>query len=119
MDQNPPSLEAEPTNENAQSQAARDVELLWADRQSSPDEALLRGDLPDAAQVAEPAEPAQKHDLGGVPQDAGTISGAATAHPGKEGSTNALPDGIEFLPTADGFSEAGGNPEGACEGELK
>jgi len=39
------------------------VELLWADRQSLPDEALLRGNLPDTAQVAEPAEPAPKHDL--------------------------------------------------------
>src|ERR1019366_7401878 len=69
--QNTPSPEAEPDAQNAQGQAPRDMELLWVDRQSPPHAAFLRGDLPDAAQVAQSAQSAPKYDLAGFQSDAG------------------------------------------------
>ncbi len=94
------------------------MELLWADRQLPPNAALLRRDLPGAAQVAQPAEPAPKCELAGVESPAGTFPSAPTAHCGKERSENALPAGTEFLPTAAGLPATEGKPAGVCESEL-
>ena len=94
------------------------MELLWVDRQSPPHAAFLQDDLPDAAQVAQPAESAPKYDLVSIQPDAGTFPSAATAHCGKEWKANALPAGTEFLPTVAGVSATEGQPVGECESEL-
>src|SRR5271167_4954946 len=94
MDQNAPSPEAGPDPENAQGQASRNVELLWTYRQLSPNATLPRGDLPDAAQVAQPAEPADRPQLAGAAPTVDTLPDAATAHCGRKRRTNALPKGV-------------------------
>ena len=43
---------------------------------------------------------------------------ASAAHCGRTPTRYALPEGTEFLPAADGLSEAGGSPDGECESEL-
>ena len=83
----------------------------------SPTEALLRSDLPDATQVAQPAESAPEYDLASLQSDAGTFPGAATAHCGEERTENALPAGIEFLPAVAEIPATGG-AAGVCESEL-
>ena len=62
-------------------------------------EALLRSDLSDATQVAQPAESAPEYDLASLQSDAGAFPSAATAHGGEERTENALPAGVESLPT--------------------
>src|SRR5207247_10384230 len=118
LGQNTPSPEAKPDDENAPGQASGDLELLWADRQLSPNAAFLRRDLPGAAQVAQPAQSAPKYDLASIETEVGAFPSAATAHCGKEYPGNALPEGTEFVSAATGVSTAADTPTGTCESEL-
>ena len=104
LDKRTPSPEAEPDDENTPGQAARDVELLWADRQLSPHA---------SSSMTRPAGRSTNGSTGGVNDTsltwpavrspAGTLPGAATADCGKERSEDALPAGAEFL-SADWWS---------------
>jgi len=100
------------------SEADGDMELLWAHRQSSPNEAVLRRDLPAAAQVAQPAESAKEFDLASTESAARAFPGTATANRGKEVATVAFPAGTGFGPRASGFSATWSQPAGVCMSEL-
>ena len=87
LDQEEPSPEAEQADEDAHGEVARVLELLRADRQLRQPAALLLGDLPDAAQVAEPAESATELHVASVQSDAGAFPSASTADCGERTET--------------------------------